>query len=143
MLPVLRNGAVPTVFTPINRLDSIFDRVFSEAAPTAPAWGGVPMSMWEDEDHIYVEAELPGLADGDVDVTIHRGMLFIRGERKAPEGRRRIYDGRSYGRFERSIDLPEAVDATNIEATMKDGVLSIRLPKSPESKPRKIEVRRS
>jgi HSP20 family protein len=141
MLPVLRNGAVPTVFTPINRLDSIFDRVFSEAAPATHAWGGMPMAMWEDEDHLYVEAELPGLADGDVDVTIHRGTLFIRGERKAPEGRRAIYDGRSYGRFERTIDLPEAVDPTNIEATMKDGVLSIRLPKSPEAKPRKIQVR--
>lgn len=139
MLPVMRNGVVPTAFTPANRLESLFDRVFREDAPTTQA--GMPMAMWEDDDHIYVEAELPGLSDGDVDVTIHRGVLLIRGERKAAEGRRYLYDARAYGRFERMIRLPEAVDAENVEARMKDGVLSISLPKRPDSKPRKVQVR--
>lgn len=99
------------------------------------------MAMWEDDDRIYVEAELPGLTDGDVDVTIHRGVLLIRGERKPDEGRRSLYDGRAYGRFERMIRLPEPVDAENVEARMKDGVLTISLPKRPDSKAKKVQVR--
>ena len=59
-------------------------------------------------------------------------MLFIRGERKPEEGRRYLYNGRSYGRFERVITLPEAVNADEVQATLNDGVLRDR----PAQKPR-------
>ena len=73
-------------------------------------------------------------------MTVHNGMLFIRGERRPEEGRRYLYNGRSFGRFERVITLPEAVKTDDVQATLKDGILSITLPKSPEAKPKKITL---
>jgi HSP20 family protein len=86
---------------------------------------------------------MPGLSDSDFEVTVHNEMLYIRGERKPEGGRRYLYDGRSYGRFERSISLPEPVKADDVRATLTDGVLHIALPKSPEAKPRRIAVKSS
>ena len=58
----------PFVSGPINRMDSFFDRVFGEDGGfMSQAWSGAPVAMWEDDDHIHVEAELPGVADQDVD----------------------------------------------------------------------------
>jgi len=142
MLPVLQNNTTLAPFTgvPMNRLDSFFGRVFGEDGVLGQAWGAVPVAMWEDDDHYFVEAELPGMTDSDVDITVHNGMLFIRGERKPAEGRRYLYNGRSYGRFERVISLPGPVSTDDIQARLAEGLLSITLPKSPESKPRKIAL---
>jgi len=146
MLPVLRNNSAMSPFTsgPVNRLDWLFDGFFGhDGGLMNQVWAGASWSMWEDDDHIRIEVELPGVAEKDVDITVHNGMLFVRGERKPEEGRRYLYDGRSYGRFERAITLPEAVDADGVQATLKDGVLCVDLPKSPEAKPKKIEIRTS
>jgi len=146
MFPALRNNVALTPFAtgPINRLDNLFDRVFGDDGGfLGQAWPGMPVAMWEDEDHIYIEAELPGVSEQDVDITVHNGMLFIRGERKPEQGRRYLYNGRSYGRFERVIMLPEAVQTEDVQAMMKDGVLSFTLPKSPEAKPKKITLQSS
>jgi HSP20 family protein len=143
MFPVLRNnsGLAPVAAGPINRLDSLFDRVFGDdGALLGQAWSGMPLALWQDDDHFYVEVELPGVSDQDLDITVHNGMLSIRGERKPAEGRRYLYNGRSYGRFERVITLPEAVRSDDVQATLKDGILSLTLPKSPEAKPRKIAL---
>jgi len=143
MFPVLRNDALaPFTAAPINRLDNLFDRVFgNDGGVTDQAWSGAPMAMWEDDEFLCVEAELPGVLEQDVDITVHNGTLSIRAERRPEEGRRYLYDSRTYGRFERVITLPEAVQTDNVEAMLKDGVLSIRLPRSPEAKPRKITLR--
>jgi HSP20 family protein len=145
MLPMLRNTSAMAPFTvgPVNRLDSIFDRVFGEDGVLGQAWGGVPVAVWEDEDRFYVEADLPGMRDEDVEVTVHNGMLFIRGERKPGEGRAYLYNGRPFGRFERVINLPAAVNVDEVQARLADGVLAITLPKSPEAKPRKITLQPS
>jgi len=142
MLPVLRNTSAWAPSYPVNRMDSLFDQFFGDDGGTlGRAWAGMPVALWDDEDHFYVEAELPGVREGDVDVTVHNGMLFIRGERRPEEGRRYLYNGRSFGRFERVITLPEAVNTDDVQAVLKDGILSITLPKSPEAKPRKISLR--
>jgi HSP20 family protein len=149
MLPVLRNtiaGMTPWM-APANRLERLFDRFFDDSFfnfGVTPEWGaGVPVALWQDEDHVYVEAELPGLTDQDVDVTVHNGMLFIRGERKPEEGRQYLYNGRAWGRFERVITLPEAVDADHVQAELTNGILRVALPKSPEAKPKKITLKTS
>jgi len=144
MLPVIRNNVPPAPVAPrpINRLDSLFESFFGDdGGSLARALSGPPLAMWEDEDRICIEAELPGVADKDLDITVHNGMLFIRGDRKPEEGRRYLYNGRTYGRFERVVTLPEAVDTGDVQATMKDGVLRIELPKSPEAKPKKITLK--
>ena len=149
MLPVLRNTMTRTTpwMTPVNRLERLFDRFFDDSFFNygfTPEWGtGVPVSLWQDEDHVYIEAELPGLTDQDVDVTVHNGMLFIRGERKPEEGRQYLYNGRTWGRFERVITLPEAVDADNVQAELTNGILRVALPKSAEAKPKKITLKTS
>jgi HSP20 family protein len=150
MLPnTQRNGssAVTRFAGPLNRLENVFEQVFGEegvfAAPTGSTFAGPPMAMWADDDHIEIEAELPGVAESDVDLTVHKGLLTIRFERKPSEGRRYLYASRVFGRFERTVSLPEAVDAENVQAELKDGLLRIRLPKSPEAKPRKITLRTS
>jgi len=126
---------------PINRLDTLFDRML-DAGNALPGrgWSGLPLAMWDDDDQIHIEAELPGLAESDVEVTIHNRTLYLRGERKAEEGRRYLINARAFGRFEQVLTLPEAVDSDKVQANMKDGILRIDLPKSPEAKPRKIAI---
>lgn len=146
MLPAIRNGSlVPTLSAaPVNRISSWFDRFFGDdlftpfAAPQA--WTAVPLSMWEDEHNVYVEADAPGLTNQDIDVSVHGDALIIRGERKC-EHKGNGYDTRSYGRFEQRVSLPCAVDAAKVEAKLANGVLSLTFPKSEESKPRKISVK--
>jgi len=126
---------------PINRLDGFFDGLFGDGFDlAAPAWSW-SSSLWEDDDSIHVEVDLPGVADEDVSMTVHEGMLFIRFERRAPAGRRCARDGRRYGRFERGFALPDAVDADGAVASLTNGVLSVDLPKSPEAKPKKISLK--
>src|SRR3954447_6503098 len=146
MLPVVRNNSAftPVAMFPIDSLDSLFGRVFGDdGGSLGRAWSGGPVAMWEDDDRVGIEAELPGVAESDLDITVHNGMLFIRGERKPEEGHRYLYNGRTYGRFERVITLPESVNTEEVQATLKDGVLCINLPKSPEAKPKKITLKTS
>jgi HSP20 family protein len=146
MLPVLRNNPLfsPVTAGPLGRLDSLFERFFGDdGAFAGQALSWAPVAMWEDDDHIYVEADLPGVPDSDVDVTVHNGMLIIRGERKPEEGRRYLYNGRPYGRFERVVALPELVNTDDVQATLTDGVLRLTLSKSSEAKPRKITLKTS
>lgn len=109
--------------------------------PVAP-----PMDLVERDGEYEVQAELPGLALDDVEVSVSEGMLNIKGEKStAREEDKAGYhlQERSFGEFRRSFRLPASVEAGKIEASMKDGVLKIRLPKSAEAKQqeRKIEVK--
>jgi HSP20 family protein len=148
MHPVLRTyfPLLPFDGRTLSRVDSWFDRLFAEDGAgirPATAAASFAVSVWEDENHRHVEAELPGVTDNDVDITVHDGVLKIRAERRPEEGRVYLYNGRSFGRFERSIVLPEAVDAENVEAVMSNGVLRIDLPKHPAARPRKITLKTS
>ena len=145
MVPAHRNHAwVPAASFPVNRVDALFNRVFGEdGALAGQPWTGGPLAMWQDEDHLWVEVEVPGVAEADVEVTVHKETLTIKVERKPEEGRRYLYNSRSYGRSERAIALPEPVHSEAVQATLKDGILRIELPKSPEAKPRKIGVKAS
>jgi len=144
MRPVLRNTSAwtPAHAFPVNPLDTFFDRFLGgDGGSLNRGWdGGMPVAMWDDEDHFFIEAELPGVREEDVEVTVHNSMLFIRGERRPEEGRRYLFNGRSFGRFERVMTLPEAVKTDDVQATLKDGILFLSLPKSPEAKPKKITL---
>jgi HSP20 family protein len=105
------------------------------------AWTGVALGVWEDENNIYVEADLPGVAESDLDLTVHEGVLTVKGERKDEAGRAYLYNGRSFGRFERAITLPSEVANDEVHATLVNGVLRVVLAKAAEAKPRKITIR--
>jgi len=145
MLPALTNGSgFSTARHPVNRLiDQFFGDQFPSdpffAPPTATGWRGMPLSAWQDENNVYVEVDAPGLTENDLDISVHEGMLTIRGERKCVrqgEG----YDSRAYGRFEQRVGLPTPVDADRVEARLAHGVLSLTFPKSEAAKPRKIAI---
>jgi HSP20 family protein len=110
----------------------------------APQEAFPPLNVWEDDTCFYVEAELPGLALEDLELSLtNDNTLVLRGERKEPQpGQGQwLRRERTYGRFERTVTLPGPVNADQVEASFKHGVLTVRLPKAPELLPRKIEVK--
>jgi HSP20 family protein len=101
------------------------------------------VDVFEKDDKFIVKAELPGMKEEDIDVSVVGDALMIKGEKKTEsEVKEADYYRceRSYGSFYRSIPLPSTVDANKIEADFEDGVLEITLPKSPEVKPKKVAV---
>jgi HSP20 family protein len=135
MLPVLRNGAFGSTQSG-NRLANLFEHFFNEPFFTPASgerWNGLPLAFWQDENNLFVEVDLPGVAENDIEVLIHDGVLYIRGERKC--------DTRRYGQFEQRLNLPTAVDSDKVHAKLTNGTLKLTLPKSPEAKPRKIAIR--
>ena len=134
-----------TLDAELNRLRGELGRVLGSnggrfARPvTYPA-----MNLWEDEDNLFIEAEIPGIEPGDLSVFVNGGdQLTVQGERKQPQRE----DGRwhrrecGYGKFSRMVQLPCDVVADNVSAAFTDGVLTITLPKQEEARPRQIEVR--
>lgn len=91
---------------------------------------------------LVVRAELPGFADSDIDVTLHQGVLTLRGERKddAPEGYTAHQRERGAASFHRSFSLPTKVNPERTAATLKDGVLTLTMAKAEELQPRQIKV---
>jgi HSP20 family protein len=129
------------------RFDEIFGRAFLPRVwrrlPVEEKGWAPAIEMFEKEDRFVVKAELPGMKEKDLDVSVVGDTLSIKGERKAEsEVKEEDYYccERSYGSFFRSIDLPSNVDAGKIEANFEDGVLEINLPKAAEVKPKKIAI---
>lgn len=102
-----------------------------------------PLNVWEDQDKLFVEAETPGLSMSDVEVEVIGNELTIKGERKPFEGQEFTYHRRERGTgsFTRTITLPIEVNAEKVEAVLREGVLTITLPKAETAKPRKISVK--
>ncbi len=122
------------------------NRLFSELFPFGPAADGFhpALDVSETDDAVVVRAELPGVDPKQIQVSVHGDLLELRGEKKQEQeleekGYYRVE--RSYGSFSRSLKLPAKVDAQNVEAEAKDGVLTLTLPKRAEAKPRRIKVK--
>lgn len=100
------------------------------------------VDLYEDKDNLVVKAELPGMKKEEIDVSLHEGALTISGERKIErEEKGETYRSeRFFGRFQRSVMLPSAVEESKVSASYKEGILTITLPKSEEAKPKQIEV---
>ncbi|MBK8574787.1 MAG: Hsp20/alpha crystallin family protein [Elusimicrobia bacterium] len=102
------------------------------------------LDMSETEQEIKVTAELPGMDEKDVTVTLEGDLLTLKGEKKAEteeKGKNFHRLERTYGSFQRVITLPSEVDATKVTAGFKKGVLTVTLAKSPTAQTRKIEVK--
>lgn len=102
-----------------------------------------PVDIFEKDDVLFLRAELPGLSREEIDLRVENGVLTLSGERRRDaalsEGTRRRLE-RVHGTFTRRFTLPPSVDAGKIEASHRDGVLEIRLPKSEASKPKRVEI---
>jgi HSP20 family protein len=142
MIPIRFGQEFPATFSPILRE---FERFFGEldqyglgtATHTLPE-----LVTHQDQDAYRVEVDVPGLTEKDVNLDLHRGVLTISGERSMsePEEFKVTHRERGALRFSRSLRLPEQIDEEKVKATVKDGVLTVELPKREEVKPRRIPI---
>ena len=151
LIPVGRErGTVSQPFLSLQReIDRLFDdftRGFSTLS-MMPAPGGKLMpvtDVTETDKEIEISAELPGLEDKDVQINLSDNVLTIKGEKKAEKERKekdfRMVE-RSYGAFERSIELPDGVNPDSIKATIAKGVLTVTVPKPAPAQAKTIEVK--
>ena len=120
-------------FPRLPEVQGLFDRRVSPA-----------LDVVEHADHFEVACDLPGLDQKDVDITVSSGVLTIRGEKKQERKseKAKVYRKETWeGSFQRTISLPSTVDSEKVEASYRDGVLRVRLPKKEEAKTRRIELK--
>lgn len=138
-------------FQEVSRLRREMDRLWDEyfgpsrraLQPMEEAWMPA-IDVSETGDKITVKAEIPGMEAKDIDIAIVGDTLTIKGEKKTErEEKEENYHlvERSYGSFSRSMKLPAAVNADKVEATYKNGVLTVACPKKEEVKPKAIEIK--
>jgi HSP20 family protein len=131
---------VSDIQTEVNRL---FDNFFGRPATTPGRAWVPPVDMYATKDDLVLTVELPGVSEKDVSVSITADLLTVKGERRCePQVKEQdlLHLERTYGKFERLIQLPMAVQADRVKATYRDGVLEIRLPKAEELKPKEIKI---
>ena len=125
----------------VDRLNRMFSDFQTEAFTQA---GGPAVDIYESENHeVVIKAELPDVKKEDIGVTVENNVLTLTGERKQEESVKREQFQRverRFGSFSRSFTLPATVDASQIAASYKDGVLTVRLPRREEAKPKQITV---
>jgi HSP20 family protein len=130
------------------RMSREMDRLFESLAPTRSAerskgLGVPPVNLSQDDANLYAELELPGVAPENVEILAQGDTLTIKGSRQIAQDERTkqvIRSERVSGSFERTMTLPVEIDADKVNATLKDGVLTITLPKAQAVLPRKIAV---
>lgn len=118
-----------------------------EGTPLAyPGTFSPTFDVEEVKDAYVLKADLPGLSESDVDVTVMGNALTISGKREAEperEGRRYHAIERGYGAFSRTVTLPDGANLDELSANLKNGVLTVHIPKRPEVQPRKISLGKS
>ncbi len=125
-----------------NEFESTLNRFFGRQGE---GFAPYAVDVREDEDHLYVEAELPGYKKDQVDITLENSTLTISADRKTErkengKNGELLLNERRHTRFLRSFTLPPTVDGSTVDAKLNDGLLTVTLNKRQESKPRKISV---
>jgi len=145
-VPAVRRGEGP--FEMLRKdFGPIFDRLFEFPLMEPEGWFAPSMAMDTDETEkeYLVRAELPGFEPTELDIRLADNVLSIVAEHKEPEvkdeEKKEARRERRYARVERSILLPPSVDVAKAEATFKNGLLEVHVPKTPEAVGRKIEVK--
>lgn len=128
-----------------NEVDRLFGDFFGPVGATAATSGRLfpALNVWEKDDTLFVEAEVPGLKTDDLDISVIGGQLVIKGRRADFEEQGVAFHRRErgVGEFTRTIELPIDVNADDVQAKLNDGVLLLTLPKAEAAKPRKIQVK--
>ena len=134
----------------LTTLQNEMNRLFNTAFDTPTGGNGGALRRWmpamdlvETADHFVLRADLPGMTEKDVNIEIEERVLTVSGERKSEhettkEGYHRVE--RAFGKFARSLTLPEGIDPEAVSASFANGVLEVRIPKPEERKPRKISI---
>ena len=136
-----------TAWNAFPMLDRLFDDVMNGVALTAFGTAATArayspaIDVRATADEIVFVCDVPGLKQDDLEVTVESGTLTIKGQRRYEGGEKdQVWLGRSYGAFERSFTLPDLVNVDDMTADLADGVLTIRVPKKPQAKPRRIQI---
>jgi HSP20 family protein len=147
-MALIRWEPVAELGTIQNEMNRLFNTLFEQPNPTgrdgAAGRRWIPaMDLVETEDQYVLRADLPGLADEDVNVQLEDNVLTISGERKIEqhterEGYYRLERG--FGGFSRALTLPEGIDPDGVQAHFDRGVLEIRIPKPAQKKPRQVQI---
>lgn len=127
-----------------SEMNRLFDRWNDDGGRLQPWVQYPPINIWEDGETLHVEAELPGLKLEDLEIYVTgNNQLTLKGERKPalPEKSVRHRQERGFGKFVRTLTMPFAVDANNVDARFENGVLKIKLAKHESAKARKIVVK--
>lgn len=151
LIPVGRERGVAGSANPFMSLQREIDRLFEDFTHGFPAFAGsgagklMPsMDVTETDKEIEITAELPGLEEKDVQINVADNLLTIRGEKKGEKEEKdknyRLVE-RSYGAFERTLELPDGVNADAIKASIAKGVLKVTVPKPAPAQAKKIEVK--
>jgi len=125
------------------RMDEVFDRFPAGTATHAGVFP--PVNLFEAGDAYVLTAELPGLRAEDIDVSVERDRVTLRGERRIeyPKDASLHRAERRGGAFRRTVQLPVELDGEKVEAIYRNGVLTLRIPKAAEHQPRRINVQSS
>jgi HSP20 family protein len=128
-----------------SQMMNLFDNLATPQGATGLSRSGVfpILNMYEDEEKVYVTAEIPGITAKDLNITVENDKLTIRGERKIMEKDQKVNihrQERESGSFRRVIGLPTKIDSGAVSAVTRNGILEITLPKAKEAKPRQITV---
>jgi HSP20 family protein len=129
------------------RMDRLFEDTFARSRNIeeglAPGSWSPPVDIYETDENIILQAELPGIERKDITLEVKDDVLTLKGDRKfEKEVKQENYHRveRSYGSFQRSFTLPSNIKRDKVEAEFKDGILEVILPKVEEAKPRQIKV---
>jgi HSP20 family protein len=125
-------------------MDRAIDRIFGDGGGQAglPAGAFPAVNVWEKEDTLYLEAELPGFEMKDLEIFVTGRELTLRGKREEAPAQDARYHRRErgVGSFERRLQLPTEIEADEVQATAQNGILTVTLPKARSVRPRRIEV---
>jgi HSP20 family protein len=125
--------------------DRLFSRLFDTGGGTLSSQRWIPpMDLIEADDHFVLRADLPGLSQDDVSIEVQEGNLTLAGERSAEHERSEqgwFRVERQFGRFSRSLTLPEGIDPDAVTAEFDRGVLTVRIPKPEQRQPRRVEIK--
>ena len=138
-------------WTTLPTLQDRINRLFEGAFPAAEGQEDVGLFEWrpmvdtyEKDDAIVIKAELPGVNKDDISIDVNNGVLSIKGERSDEEdvNEENYYrKERFYGKFQRAFTLPDNADSDKIDAGFKDGVLEVKVPKTEQSKGKKVKIK--
>ncbi len=136
---------LPDLFSLGDEFDRLFWNLsrFDAGEETAATTWNPAIDIFENNEHLRIHADLPGIQKENLKINVREGILTLSGERKSEdkkEGENYYRIERNNGAFARSFTLPSKVDTQNIQASMKDGVLEITIPKLPEAKAKEIAV---
>ncbi|MBD3337307.1 MAG: Hsp20 family protein [Candidatus Eisenbacteria bacterium] len=145
MFPLFRRGGYRHGYDPSSLMRRDMARYYpslrQEFEPGAGITGEYPMDVWEDDDAVHVEAEMPGFRREDINVSLQEDRLTIQAERDCEDrGPRQHVRERICNRVEHSFYLPSPVNDKGAEARLRDGVLELTLPKAKETKSRRVKV---